>query len=62
MPDNSTIKLNKQNSKYCALIRLAEKLILPANTETVFQIKVPKNVKEDDMIIEPNVGLTRQGF
>ncbi|VDI48927.1 Hypothetical predicted protein [Mytilus galloprovincialis] len=62
MPDDSTIKLHKQQNKHCALIRLSDRLVLPANTESVFQIKVPKNIKEEDMLVEPNARLVRNGI
>ncbi|CAG2194353.1 unnamed protein product [Mytilus edulis] len=62
MPDDSTIKLHKQQNKHCALIRLSDRHVLPPNTESVFQIKVPKNIKEEDMLVEPNARLVRNGI
>ena len=62
MPDNSEIKLSRKNNQYCALIRLKEKLILPANTESIFTVTVPKNMRENNMLIEPNLQLAKHGI
>lgn len=62
MPNGSEIKLNKKQNQHCALIRLREKLVLPANSESVFQVNVPKNMREDNMLIEPNGQLAKSGI
>ena len=62
MPDNIVIKLSKQSNKHCALIRIKEKLVLPASSESVIQVKIPKNVKNGDMLVEPNMRLAKSGI
>ncbi|CAG2254322.1 unnamed protein product [Mytilus edulis] len=62
MPDETVINLKKIQSNSCALIRLKERMLVPANTETAFKITVPKNMRENNMLIEPNAHLAKQGI
>lgn len=62
MPDETVIKLKKIQSNSCALIRLKERMLVPANTETAFKITVPTNMRENNMLIEPNAHLAKQGI
>ena len=62
MPDDAEIKLHRKQSQHCALIRVTERLVLPANSESVFRVNVPKHMRDKNMLIEPNFQLAKHGI
>lgn len=61
LPSNTIIKLHREQNNHCALIRLKEKVHIPANTEIMLPVTIPKHFRKENLLVEPNYQLKNHG-